>query len=70
MSFKVCLFFYLWRSFCSAERNDYNNFGRGSPKKHFYEIIMELGQWSRRRWRLNVFLCLALVAIFSGAERF
>ena len=26
------------------ERNDFSNFGRGSPKEHFYEIILKSGQ--------------------------
>ena len=33
--------------------NDFSNFGRGSPKEHFWEIILKLGHWSRRRCRLK-----------------
>ena len=36
-------------------------------KKHFWEIILKLRHWSRRRCHLKVFLFLALAAIlFSG----
>ena len=53
------------------EHNDFSKFGRGSPKKHFCEIILKLVHWSKRRCHLKVFLFLALAAIlFSGAERF
>ena len=52
------------------ERNDFINFGRGSTKKDFCEIILKLGHCPRRRCHLNIFfLFLALAAIlFSGAE--
>ena len=33
----------------------FHNFGRGSPKEHFCEIILKLGHWPRRRCRLKVF---------------
>ena len=53
------------------EQNDFSNFGKGSHKEHFFEIILKSGHWSRRRCHLKVFLFLALVAIlFSGAEPF
>ena len=48
---------------CSAERNYFNNFGRGSPKKHFCEFILKSGHWPRRRCRLKVFLFLAMASI-------
>ena len=35
MSFSVFFCFYLLRPFCSAKRNDFSHFGRGSPKKYF-----------------------------------
>ena len=34
---------------CSAERNHFSNFGRGSPKEHFCEIILKSGHWPSRR---------------------
>ena len=47
------------------------NFGSGSPKEHFCEIILKSGHWPRRRCCLKVFLLLALAAIlFSQAEPF
>ena len=53
------------------ERKDFSDFGRGSPKEHFCEIILKSVHWSRRRRHLKVFLFLALESIlFSGAERF
>ena len=53
---KVLLFLTLvaW-PFCSAERNDFSNLGRGAPKEPFYEIILKSGHWPRRRCRLYFF---------------
>ena len=31
----------------SAERNDFNNLGRRSPKEHFCEIILKSVPWSK-----------------------
>ena len=55
---KVFLFFfYLWRPFYLVERIDFSNFGKGSHKEHFCEIIiMKSVHWSRRRCHLKVFL--------------
>ena len=69
MSFKVVVFFLyfmLWWRICSAEWNNFNNFGRGSPKEHFCEIILKSFLWSRRGYLLKVFLFLALVAILCS----
>ena len=54
----------------SAERNDFGNFGRGSTKEHFYDIILKSRHWPRRcRFKGFFFLFLALAAIsFSGGE--
>ena len=47
-----------------------HNFGRGSPKEHFCEIILKSGHLPRR-CLLKVFQFLALAAILcSGAIRF
>ena len=47
------------------ERKGLSKFGRGSPKKHSCEIILNLSVG------LNLFLFIALAAIlFNGAERF
>ena len=56
------------------EQNNFNNFGRQLPKEHFYEIILKLDHWPRRKCCLKVsffFFIFALAAIlFSGAELF
>ena len=35
--------------------SQFSNFGRGSPKEYFSEIILKLGHLSRRRCHLKVF---------------
>ena len=49
-------------------RNDFSNFGRGWPKKHFYEIILKSDYWSRRRCHLKVFY-FQLWQPFCSVER-
>ena len=45
------------------------NFGRAYYEKLFCEIILNLGQWFRRRCRLKDFLSGAMAALlFGGAE--
>ena len=41
-----------------------------SPKEHFCEIILKSSHWPRSRYRLKVFLFLALAAIFFGGAEF
>ena len=48
-------FFLLWWPFCSAEQNHFSNFGRGSSKEHFCEIILKSTHWPWRRGRLKGF---------------
>ena len=61
----------LWQPFCLAERNHLCNFGRWSQEKQFFEIILNLGQWFRRRCLLTDFLSGALATLlFGGAEPF
>ena len=56
---------------CSVERNNLCNFGRGYQEEQFCEIILNLGQWFRRRCLLKDFLSGALATLlFSGAEPF
>ena len=43
MSFKDISYLELWQPFCSAERNDFCNFGRGHHKEQFFEINFEFG---------------------------
>ena len=45
------------------------NFGRGSPKEHFCEIILKLGHWPRRRCRLKVFLFFSFGGHFVQRSR-
>ena len=71
MLFKGIFYLELWQPFCSAERNNLCNFGRGYPEEQFLEIILNLGQWFRRRCLLKDFLSGALASlVFSGAEPF
>ena len=61
----------LWQPFCSAEGNHLCNFGRGYYEEQFCKIILNLGQWLRRRCGLKEFLSGALAALlFGGAEPF
>ena len=62
--FFFCFFFLLWEPFCSAEQNHFSNFGRGSSKEHFCEIISKSSHWPRRRGRLKGF------SIFSSDGHF
>ena len=56
-------------AFCLAEQNHLFNFSRGHYEEQFCEIILNLGQWFRRRCRLKDFLSRALAALlFSGAK--
>ena len=53
-----------------SRADQFSNFGKGSPKEHFCEIIFKLVYWSRSKCHLKFFLFLALVAIlFSKAEQ-
>ena len=56
MPFKGISYLELWLPFCSAERNHLCNFGRGYQEEQFCEIILNLDQWFRRRYNLNIFL--------------
>ena len=62
--FFFLFFFLLWWSFCSAEQNHFSNFGRGSSKEHFCEIILKSTHWPWRRGRLKGF------SIFSSDSHF
>ena len=37
------------------EQNHFSNFGEGSSKEHFCEIILKSAHWPRRKCGLNVF---------------
>ena len=71
MSFKDISYLELLRPFCSAEWNHLCNLGRGDYEEQFCEIILNLGQWFRRRCCLKDFLSGALPALlFRGVEAF
>ena len=54
--FKDISYLDLWQHFCSAGPNHLSNFGRGYHEKQFFEIILNLDQWFRRRCVLKIFL--------------
>ena len=56
MAFKDISYLELWRPFCLAERNHLCNFGRGYYEEQFWEIILNLDQWFRRRCLIKIFL--------------
>ena len=67
-----CIFSSLVATLVSGEK-PFSNFGRGSSKEHFAEIILKSlsGHWLRRRYCVKIFflLSLALAAVlFTGAE--
>ena len=69
-SFKDISYLELWQPLCSAEHNHLCNLGRGYPEEQFCEIILNLGQWLRKRC-LKDFLSGAVAALlFGGAEPF
>ena len=41
--------------FCSMRQNYFSIFGKGSPIKHFCDIILKSGHWCRRRCHLKFF---------------
>ena len=71
MPFKRISYLELWQPFCSAERNHSCKFGRGYYEEQYCEIILNLGQWFRKRCRLKDLFSGALVAfLFDGAKPF
>ena len=56
MPFKGISYLELWQQFYSAELNHLCNFGRAYFKVQSCEIILNLGQWFRRRCSLKDFL--------------
>ena len=54
--------------FGGAER--FGKFVRGHYE-HFWKIILNLGQWLRRRCFVKIFLSVSMApTLFGGAERF
>ena len=66
MPLKVISYLDIWQPFCLVERNHLCNFGRGYYEEQFFEIILNLGQWFRRRFCFKDFLSGALVALLFG----
>ena len=62
MSFKENSILEIWQPVCSAEWNHLCNFGRVYQEEQIIEIILNLGQWFRRRCHLKDFLSGALAA--------
>ena len=59
-SLKDISYLELWQLFRSAEQNHLCNFRRECYEEQFCEIIMNLGQWVKKRCRLKDFLSGAL----------
>ena len=72
MPFKGISYLELCQPFCIAECNHFSSYGRGYYKEQFCVIILNLGQWLRRRYSLiKDFLSGALAALLlGGAEPF
>ena len=49
MSFKDISYLELWWPLCSAEQNHLCNFSRRYHEEQFFEIILNLDLWLRRR---------------------
>ena len=56
MSFKDISYLELWQPFYLVQPNCLCNFSRRHYEEHFFEIILKLDQWFRRRCRLKIFL--------------
>ena len=68
MSFKD-FYFYLWQLFCSAEKDNLCNFGKGHYRDHLCEIMLSLDQCFRRI-PLKILLFLDLAAILISRADF
>ena len=71
MPLKAISYLELWQPVCSAERNHLCNFGRECYEDQFSEIILNFGQWFKRRCCFKDFLYEALASLlFSGPKSF
>ena len=69
MLFKGISYLELWQPLLFSGVEPLFNFSRGYYEEQFCEIILNLGQWFRRRCCLKYFLSGALAAfLFSGGE--
>ena len=64
MSFNFYFLIFALVAIFSAEQNHFSNFGRGSIKEHFCEIILKSTHWPWRRGLLKSF------SIFSSDSHF
>ena len=56
ITFKDSPFLQLWWPSCFAERNHLGEFCRGHYEELVCEIILNLDQWFRKRYRFKIFL--------------
>ena len=49
---------------CFLTNHNLNNLGRGSPKEHFYQVILKLVQWLLTRKFFQIFNIHLLKGIF------
>ena len=61
--------FYLWQLFCSSEKGNLCNFGKGHYGEHLCEIMLNSDQ-SFRRFPLKILQFLDLVAILIRRAEF
>ena len=71
MSLKDISYLELWQPLRSVEWNHLCNFDRMHHNEQFCEIILNLDQWFRKRFRFKIFLIWSSGdPYFSGAEPF
>ena len=71
MPFKDISYLELWHPLCSVEQNHSCNFDTKHHKEKFFDIILNLNHWFRRRCLLKDFLSRALMVLkFSRGEQF
>ena len=69
MSLKDISYLEVWQPPCSVEQNHLWNFGRRHHEEKFYEIILNLNQWFRRRCYLNIVLIRSFGRSFVQQSR-
>ena len=70
MLFKGISYLELWWPFCSAEWNNWCNFGRRYPEKRFCAFILNLDLWFRMKCRLKDLSGAHAALLSSGAKLF
>ena len=69
MLFKNISYLELWQPVWSVEQNHLCNFGRRHHEEQFCEIILNLGQWFRRRCCLKIFFIWSSGSLFVQRSR-